>query len=71
MDAAEDVGEQVVVENIWTKEEVIGGWRGLRNEALHNLYYSPDIIRMSKSRTMRRAEHVARTGRREMRIGFW
>jgi hypothetical protein len=27
------------------REEVTGGWRKLRNEELHNLYYSPSIIR--------------------------
>jgi hypothetical protein len=36
------------------------GWRKLHNEELHNLYSSPSIIRMIKSRKMRWAEHVAR-----------
>jgi hypothetical protein len=37
------------------RDEIIGGWRKLRNEGLHNLYeyYSPNIIRMIKSRRMR------------------
>jgi hypothetical protein len=35
------------------RDEVIGGWRKLRNEELHNLYCSPSIIRMIKSRRMR------------------
>jgi hypothetical protein len=30
------------------RDEVIGGWRKLRNEELHNLYYSPSIIMMTK-----------------------
>jgi hypothetical protein len=30
------------------KYEVVGGWRKLRNEELHNLYSSPSIIRMMK-----------------------
>jgi hypothetical protein len=30
------------------KEEVAGGWRGLHDEELHNLYASPDIIRVIK-----------------------
>jgi hypothetical protein len=30
--------------------EVTGDWRRLHNEELHNLYYSPSIIRMIKSR---------------------
>jgi hypothetical protein len=42
--------------------EVTGGWRKLHNEELHNLCPSPSIIRMSKSRKMRRAEHVVRMG---------
>jgi hypothetical protein len=37
-------------------------WRKLHNEELHNLYSSPNIIRMIKSRRMRWAEHVARMG---------
>jgi hypothetical protein len=32
------------------KEEVAGGWRRLHNEELHNLYSSPDIIRVINSR---------------------
>jgi hypothetical protein len=39
--------------------EVTGGWRKLHNEELHNLYSSPSIIRMIKSRRMRWAGHVA------------
>jgi hypothetical protein len=34
----------------------------LHNEGLHNLYSSPSIIRMTKSRKMRWAGHVARMG---------
>jgi hypothetical protein len=43
-------------------DEVTGGWRKLHNEELHNLYSSPNVIRMTKSRRMRWAEHVARMG---------
>jgi hypothetical protein len=35
------------------RDEVTGGWRKLRYEELHNLYSSPNIIRMIKSRRMR------------------
>jgi hypothetical protein len=38
---------------------------------LHNLYSSPSIIRMIKSKSMRWAGHVARMGRRVMHIGYW
>jgi hypothetical protein len=43
-------------------DEVTGDWRKLHNEELHNLYSSPNIIRMIKSRRMRWAGHVARMG---------
>jgi hypothetical protein len=39
---------------------VTGGWRKLHNEQLHDLYSSPRIIRIIKSRRMRWAGHVAR-----------
>jgi hypothetical protein len=39
-----------------------GGWRKLHNEDVHNLYSSPSIIRMIKSRRLRWAGHVARMG---------
>jgi hypothetical protein len=41
---------------------VTGDWRKLHNEELHNLYFSPNIIRMLKSRRMRWAAHLARMG---------
>jgi hypothetical protein len=44
------------------RDEETGGWRKLHNEKLHNLYSSPSIIRINKSRRMRWAEHVARMG---------
>jgi hypothetical protein len=43
-------------------DEVMGEWRKLHNEELHNLYSSPDIIRQVKSRRMRWAGHVACMG---------
>jgi hypothetical protein len=52
-------------------DEVSGGWRKLHNEQLHNLYSSPSIIRMIKSRRMRWAWYVARMGRRGIYIGYW
>jgi hypothetical protein len=44
---------------------VTGGWKKLHNEELHNLYWSPNIIRMIKSRRMICAGHVARIGGEE------
>jgi hypothetical protein len=44
------------------RDEVTGDWRKLHNEELHNLCSSPNIIRMTKSRRMRWAGHVAQMG---------
>jgi hypothetical protein len=44
------------------RDEIIRGWRKLHSEELHNLYSSPNIIRMIKSRRIRWAGHVARMG---------
>jgi hypothetical protein len=41
------------------RDGVMEGWRKLHNEELHNLYSSPSIIRVIKSRRMRWAGHVA------------
>jgi hypothetical protein len=35
------------------RDGVTGGWRKLHNEELHNLYSSPSIIRIIKSKRMR------------------
>jgi hypothetical protein len=43
-------------------DEVTGGWRKLHNEVLRDLYSSPSIIRIIKSRRMRWAGHVAQRG---------
>jgi hypothetical protein len=50
------------------RDGVMGGWRKLHNEELHNLYSSPSIIRIMKSRRMRWAGHVARMGEKEERV---
>jgi hypothetical protein len=44
------------------RDEVTGDWRRLHNEELNGLYYSPNIMRVMKSRRMRWAGHVARMG---------
>jgi hypothetical protein len=42
------------------REEVAGDWRRVHNEELHNLYASPNIVKVIKSRMMRGTSHVAR-----------
>jgi len=42
------------------REEVVGGRRRLNNEELHNLYPSPNIIKVIIIRSMRFVGHVAR-----------
>jgi len=46
------------------RDEVTEEWRKLHREELNNLYYSPNIVRVIKSRTMKGAGHVARMGER-------
>jgi hypothetical protein len=48
--------------------EVTGDWRRLHNEELYDLYSSPSIIRVIKSRRIGWELHVARVG--EMRGAY-
>jgi hypothetical protein len=50
------------------RNEIIGGWIILHSEELHNLNFSPNIIRMIKTRKMKWAGHVAHMWRRVMHI---
>jgi len=47
------------------RDEVTGEWRKLHNEGFYDLYSSPNIVRVIKSRRMRWAGHVARIGERK------
>jgi hypothetical protein len=52
-------------DNIGSKRgEMVGDWRKLHNEELHNLYLSPDTIRIIKSRRIRCVVNAAGMGRR-------
>jgi hypothetical protein len=45
------------------KEATTGGRTKLQDEQLHNLYYSPNTVRVMESRRMRWVGHTARMGR--------
>jgi len=51
-------------------DEVREGWRKLHNEELNDVYFSPNIVRVIKSRRMRWAGHVARVGADRCIQGF-
>jgi hypothetical protein len=56
------VFENRVLRIFGPKREEDGSYRKLHNGELHNLYSSPNIVRVNKSGRMRWAEHVARMG---------
>ena len=53
------------------RDEVTGDWRKLHNEELNGMNSSPSIARVIKSRRMRWAGHVARTGERTGVYRIW
>ena len=70
------VFENMVLRRIFgpRRDEVTGEWRRLHNEELSDLYSSPNIVRVMKSRRMRWAGHVARMCeevRRGVCVGSW
>jgi hypothetical protein len=46
------------------RDEVTGEWKELHNEELHDLYSSPSIFRIIKSRRMRWARNVVPMGKK-------
>jgi hypothetical protein len=52
------------------RDEATGEWRKLHNEELHDLFASPSVCPVTKSRKMRQAGHVARMGEESCIEGF-
>jgi len=63
--------ENMVLKRIFGpwRTELTGEWRRLHNEELNDLYSSPSIVRVIKSRRMRWAGHVARVDEERGCIG--
>ena len=53
------------------RDEVTGEWRKLHNEELNELYCSPNIVRVNKSRRMGWVGHVACMGHRRSAYRAW
>ena len=64
--------ENMVLRRIFgpRRDEIKGEWRRLYNEELNDLYSSPNIVWVIKSRRMRWAGHVARMGEERGRKGL-
>ena len=67
------VFENMVLRRIFgpRRDEVTGEWRRLHNEELNDMYSSPNIVWVIKSRRMRLAGHVARMGEERACMGSW
>jgi hypothetical protein len=50
------------------RDEVTGEWKKLHDEELHDLYSSPSITTIIKTRRVRWAGHVARIGEKTLKM---
>lgn len=68
-----NVFENTVLRRLFRSEidELIGDWRRMLNEELHNLTFSPNALKISKLRRLEWAEHVAHMGEDSNYLKFW
>jgi hypothetical protein len=66
------VFENMVLRKVFgpKRDEVTGDWRRVHHEKLYDIYSTPDIIRMIKSKMMRWAGHMVRVAERRMHAGL-
>jgi len=67
------VFENMVLRRIFgpRRDEVTGEWRRLHNDELNDLYTSPNIVRVIKSRRIRWAGYLVRMGEERGCTGYW
>ena len=53
------------------RKEITGGWRNFQNEELHSLYSVSDIVRVNRSKKLRWAVQIARTGKNRSAYSVW
>jgi hypothetical protein len=70
-DRTEGIDKRVLRRIFGPKMDEMVGWRTLHNKELHDLYASPNLIIIIKSRRIRWVEHVAPVGEKRYAYRIW